>query len=100
MNVKDRIEQHPEAWAFLLQELQPDIALLQEAIIPEGIDKDYKHLFTPRWSNLIWGSAILSRVGPLVPDWEDNSRGAALGATSSIRGIGPISIACLQVATQ
>lgn len=99
MNYRDRVRQHGEAWAFLRETLQPDIALLQEVVIPEGLDNDYCCLFTPRWADTVWGSAILSRVGDLERDWEDNSRGAALGATSAIPGLGAVSLACLQIAT-
>jgi len=38
----------------------------------------------------------LSRVGDLALEWEDNSLGAVLAATSSIPGLGRVSIACLQ----
>jgi endonuclease/exonuclease/phosphatase family metal-dependent hydrolase len=104
MNGKDRPKQHLEAWAFLIEALKPDVALLQEVRISEDIEyeiaKGYSHLFAARLRNLTWGSAILSREHRLTLDWEDSSRGAALGATASIPRIGPVSIACLQAATQ
>ena len=99
MNVigKDRSSQHDQAWAFLLETLAPDIALLQETAIPPELPTDYRHsLFTPGLHGKRWGSAILSRVGDLTLEWEDNSRGAVLAATSSIPGLGPVSIASLQ----
>jgi exonuclease III len=99
MNGKDRTRSHQDAWGFLLETLQPDIVLLQEVRISEEIKKriagEYSHLFTPRLPNLTWGSAILSRAGELTLEWENSSRGAALGASSSVPGIGPSpSLAC------
>lgn len=98
MNVigKDRASQHDQAWTFLLETLDPDIALLQEVTIPQNVPPEYRSLFTPALPGKRWGSAILSRVGDLTLDWEDNSRGAILAAKSSIPGIGPVAIACLQ----
>ena len=78
MNVIGKSRAHGEAWAFLLETLNPDIALLQEVVIPEEVATDYSCLFAPRSPTLVWGSAILSRVGELELDWEDSSRGARL----------------------
>jgi exonuclease III len=80
------------AWAFLEGTLDPDIALLQEAVVPEGITDQYQVLWTPGLTNGRWGSAILSRVGDLALDWEDRSRGAVLVAHGSLPRLGPVSI--------
>jgi len=87
---------HNQAWAFLLDALDPDIALLQEAAIPGDLPTEYRSLFIPAVPGKRFGSVILSRLGDLELDWEDNSLGAVLAATSSIPGVGPVSIACLQ----
>jgi len=50
MNIlgKDRARQHDQAWTFLLETLDPDIALLQEVAIPPDIPPEYhRPLFTP-----------------------------------------------------
>jgi endonuclease/exonuclease/phosphatase family metal-dependent hydrolase len=90
-----------EAWAFLLDELRPDIALLQEAVIPGDVRHD------PLWTRarergtslkeLAWGSAMLSRVGTpathLVISPEDIAkRGAVQVASCNIAGIGETTI--------
>jgi exonuclease III len=82
---------HHETWAFLAR-LDPDIALVQEALVPEDIS-GYQVLWTRAWDSRPWGSAILSRVGDLTLDWEDRSRGAVLVARCSIPSLGPVSIA-------
>jgi len=38
-----------EAWAFLLGTLDPDVALVQEAIVPRDIVDDYQVLWTSAW---------------------------------------------------
>ncbi len=99
MNVigKDRARQHDQAWIFLLETVNPDIALLQETTIPPYLPPEYRHpLFTPGLPGKRWGSAILSRIGDLTLKWENNSRGAVLAATSSIPGVGGVTLASLQ----
>ena len=39
---KDRAAQHGEAWTFLLETLEPDIALLQEVVIPRDVETEYR----------------------------------------------------------
>lgn len=88
-------QQGRDAWAFLIRRLAPDIALVQEAIVADDIADGYQVRWTPGWPNGRWGSAILSRVGELVIDWEDQSRGAVLVAHSSIPSLGSVSIASI-----
>jgi exonuclease III len=84
---------HSEAWG-LLKALDPDIALLQEAVVvPPDIAGQYELLFTQPWENKPWGSAVMSRVGDLALVWENTDRGAVQLATCSVSGIGPVSIA-------
>jgi exonuclease III len=78
---------------FLLS-LGPDIALVQEAILPEEIP-GYTKLWTPGWEDGTWGSAILSRVGEPELLWENNERGAIVLARCSIGGVGDVRIASL-----
>jgi exonuclease III len=82
-----------KALDFLLS-LGPDIALVQEAILPEEIP-DYTKLWTPGWQDGTWGSAILSRVGDPELVWKDNDRGAVVLARCSVDGIGDATIASL-----
>jgi exonuclease III len=84
-----------DTWAFLVQTLAPDIALVQEAIVREDLADRYQILWTPGWPNGRWGSAILSRVGDLVLEWEDRSRGAMVVARGSVPSLGPVSIASI-----
>lgn len=78
---------------FLLS-LGPDIALVQEAILPEDIP-GYTKLWTPGWQDGTWGSAILSRVGEPKLLWENNERGAVVLARCAIDGVGDVAIASL-----
>lgn len=82
---------HRDAWAFLLR-LNPDIALVQEAVVPEDLS-GYEVLWTRAWGTRPWGSVVLSRVGDLTLDWEDRSRGAALVTKCTVEGLGTISVA-------
>jgi exonuclease III len=100
MNGWDRGGTHGLAWAFLLEELQPDIALLQEAKLPETIPSEYSHESTPAMTNARFGSTILSRLGTLDKRWEDNSRGPMLVAESSASSVGPLTIASIQARVQ
>lgn len=66
MSYWERPTTHEEAWDFLLSELRPDIAFVQEAKVPDGTGYEVlwtkaRHRRTLRES--AWGSAILSRVG-------------------------------------
>jgi exonuclease III len=82
-----------EAWSFLMG-LDPDIALLQEAALPEvEVDGYGPPLFTQTWPDKPWGSVILSRVGELTLVWENTDRGAVQVAKGAVSGIGPVCIA-------
>ena len=78
---------------FLLS-LGPDLALIQEAILPEEVP-GYTKLWTPGLQNGTWGSAILSRIGEPEVLWEDNERGAVVLARCWIDGVGDVTIASL-----
>jgi endonuclease/exonuclease/phosphatase family metal-dependent hydrolase len=91
-----------KAWDFLLNELKPDIALLQEARLPEV--PGYDVLWTSALERgeslkpLTWGSAVLSRVGKplmryaLAPE-DLARRGAVQIASCTISGLGEATIA-------
>lgn len=77
---------HDEAWDYLLG-LEPDIALLQETVVPAEVS--YDSVWEPGWDHKPWGSAILSRIGELSPLWSDHSRGAVVMARCVIPQLGP-----------
>lgn len=102
MDCWKRPKRQAEAWNLLLHDLHPDIALVQEAKIPD--DTGYEVLPTralERGSSLkelTWGSAILSRVGEpvtlLALSPEDiATRGAVQIASCTVAGLGEITIA-------
>lgn len=80
-------------WEFLFRRLEPDVALVQEAILPLDLPSEYASLSIPGWADGRWGSAVLSRVGELELVWQDSSRGAVILARSVLPGIGAVSIA-------
>lgn len=68
---------HPEAWAFL-RTIDPDIALLQEAIVPEDIYDQYEVLWNRAWDNKPWVRpsclvletlCVTERTDPGEPSW-------------------------------
>lgn len=83
-----------EPWD-LLERLEPDIAHLQETVIPDDLDGRYSVAWTRAWDNRPWGTAILSRVGQLRTVWEDSSRGAVVVATCSVPELGEVSLAAI-----
>lgn len=64
-----------EAWQYLFS-LKPDLALLQEAIIPDAIKENWNVAWNPAYTRRRWGSAILTSfpilerfdLGSLEPD--------------------------------
>jgi endonuclease/exonuclease/phosphatase family metal-dependent hydrolase len=93
---------HEEAWTFLLEELHPHIALVQETRVRSL--KDYEVLPTSALERgtslkaLTWGSAILSRVGTPVTRLEIRptdiaERGAVQVASCDVDGLGDMTIA-------
>lgn len=85
---------HAEAWEFLLA-LEPDVALLQETVLPPSIDRRYETRFTQAWDGKPWGSAILARNCELSTVWKDNTRGAVHLATCTGSPLGVLSIATI-----
>jgi exonuclease III len=84
-----------DTWAFLLENLNPDVALIQEAILPkDGID-GYDVLWTSALPSGRWGSGILARFGKLDLEWEDRRRGAVVMGRCTIPSLGPVSIVSL-----
>lgn len=83
-----RLATHEQAWEWLLEESEFDIALLQEAIPPPEVDDMFTSvMFQQRFpdSKLNWGNCILSRdieyqeVNPAVnTQWESFVRGPSL----------------------
>jgi hypothetical protein len=49
--------EHDEAWEYLIQEIKPDIALLQEAVPPDDLEESGKVLWKPI-KRRGWGSGI------------------------------------------
>jgi endonuclease/exonuclease/phosphatase family metal-dependent hydrolase len=94
-------QQGRDAWSFLVGSLDPDVALVQEAITPKDIDDRYVALFQRAWQTRPWGSAILVHrrvegAEPLAGSvWMDSSQGAVVVAKFSIRrlGLDPFAIA-------
>ena len=71
---------HDEAWRFLVDELQPDPALVQEAIVPEWAQRQFRVADGKAFVGGTWGSAVLS-VNPVekfLATWE---RGSVVAAT-------------------
>ena len=61
---------HDAAWRWLLDELSPDIALLQECVVPRWLSKRYTVLFDrayPHSKRQVWGTALLTNDLPVVP---------------------------------
>src|SRR4051794_40287126 len=73
---------------FLLG-LEPDIALIQEAILPVRID-GYEVASTKAWEGKAWESAVMSRHGEPEVVWENSDRGAVLLTRCSIPLLGTI----------
>ena len=48
-----------EAWHWLLDELKPDIALLQECVVPDWVNTQYSVLFERALQE--WGTAVVTR---------------------------------------
>ena len=69
--------QHDEAWRWLLEELDPEIALVQECVPPQWVLEDRMVIWDQAYpdSQLDWGTALVSRVParraelPEIDDW-------------------------------
>jgi endonuclease/exonuclease/phosphatase family metal-dependent hydrolase len=64
---------HEDAWGYLLDELRPDVALVQEAVPPEGLDRSL--IFAKPWAKRPWGSAIIAASGRIRKGFTETSRG-------------------------
>jgi endonuclease/exonuclease/phosphatase family metal-dependent hydrolase len=88
-------KQGERTWDFLWT-LDPDIALVQEAVLPDVIPTGYQVRWAEALPNSRWGSAILSRLeDELVVDWKDWTRGAMLVAHCSVPPFETVSIASI-----
>lgn len=61
---------HEAAWRWLLDELSPDIALLQECVVPSWVQSRATVLFDeayPKSRNQRWGTALVTRDLTTVP---------------------------------
>lgn len=61
---------HEAAWRWLLDELSPDVALLQECVVPSWVHSRATVLFDeayPESRNQRWGTALLSKNLQTVP---------------------------------
>lgn len=53
--------QHENAWRYLIEKIQPAIALVQEAVVPEWVEEAYKVVSIPAYDKYQWGSAVISK---------------------------------------
>jgi exonuclease III len=60
--------QHEEAWRYLLS-LKPDIALLQEAIIPKWVTTEWNVVWAPAYAKKKWGSAVVTHL-PIIKQFD------------------------------
>jgi exonuclease III len=92
---KSRFE---DSWKYLLEK-NPDIALVQEARIPQWVSEKYNVVWEKAYDNKSWGSGILSKypimktfdVPALEPQLESllrQFRGQAVGAVVDLPGWG------------
>lgn len=61
---------HDAAWHWLLDELSPDIALLQECVVPSWVEERATVLFDrayPNYPNQRWGTALVTKGLEIVP---------------------------------
>lgn len=58
---------HERAWRWLLDELSPDVALLQECVVPSWVHSQATVLFERAYSRQRWGTAIVTRDLTTVP---------------------------------
>lgn len=101
MNYWKRPATHAEAWDFVLNELRPDIALVQEAAVPDGTGYEVlstKAVDRGTLKESVWGSAILSRVGKpetkvALSAADVAARGAVQIASCAIAGLGTTTLA-------
>lgn len=69
---------HGDAWEYLLEEIRPDIALLQEAVPPAGLERSL--VFARPWASRKWGSAVVTAPGRIRKGFTDTSRGPVVVA--------------------
>ena len=72
-------EKHENAWEYLAS-LEPDIALVQEAMVPDWVGSSYSVLWRPAHSNCNWGTAVVSRYS-ILEEIDIRAAGAGLGET-------------------
>lgn len=53
-------QSHDEAWRQLLNDLQPDVALVQEARPPEWVVETQSLVWRPEHSNTTWGTGVIA----------------------------------------
>lgn len=69
---------HDDAWRYLLEELHPDVALVQEAVPPEGLDRSL--VFAKPWARRAWGSAVITAPGRIRKGFTETSGGPVVVA--------------------
>lgn len=67
-----------EAWDYLLNAINPDIALVQEARLPDELTSDYSNVWREIGGDRNWGSGILARGLPIVEVAFENTYPGAL----------------------
>lgn len=81
MNYMSRKDRHEDAWNYLIDELHPDIALVQEARPPTNFSFDSRLLWHQILDRGDWGSGIYSKNYPLREiDFENSYPGSLVGA--------------------
>ena len=79
---------HTEAWAYLRENLQPDLALLQETTRAQAQDSEAIDFHEIHQG---WGTAIYSRTFSLQPiEYEGHYPGRVATAIASIPGAGSV----------
>lgn len=58
-------EQRQAAWAYLIEEIRPDIALLQECVPLPDMSEEYNIIYHEISGARNWGSAVLTRGYPI-----------------------------------
>jgi len=107
-------KRHEEAWRWLLDELRPDVALLQECVPPSWVQEEHGLIFgvASQTSGQPWGTAIVTVGHPLelrpLPELEawvaalgpeaamkcsaTNLAGRCPSGQATLPGLGPVTV--------
>jgi len=74
-------EQRLAAWAYLTEEIRPDIALLQECVPPVDMSEEYNIIYHEIGGSRNWGSAVLAKGYPIKEiDFDNSHPGSVVAA--------------------